>query len=377
MTKNQALGIITSAAQIYEEQFCNKNLLIVFGSPSHPQFIFTKGEPKNFYHLTGVEINKQNILRDISDKSTNPITVFYKKAINKMLAPDDFSFKNSNTEQKLKVINQTLRISSNAVMVGDYNNCRINLKSDKLAGGQVSFLGLVNDKGYYVPNTIISDDIRKNSNNTERVLAVLSKKINEREYNKIEKVAKKIDIDRLIDTLKNDVSISSELISKTTASISAPQNNVNIVSFSRIDGTSNVLAAPRFSIRQALANLINSWAEKIKEGIRKHRRELHSAKKENSELKRTLSERDEQLVQKDEQLAQKDAQLNAKDDEIAALKKQNAALTVEMYEQNKLIREAFPPKTFSQKMEEAKNKCRERNAENQSRSQPSTRNRRR
>ena len=213
MTKNQAIGIITKSAQIYETQFCDKNLLVIFGSPNCPRWISTKGEPKNFYHLTGVEINKQHILRDISDKSSNPIIVFYEKALHNMLSADDFSFKNKHTEQKLNVLAQTLHISSNAVMIGDYYNCRINLKTDKVTGGQSSFLGLVKDHDYYVPNTVISDDIRKNSNNIERVLAVLSKKINEKEYSKIEKIAKKIDINRLLQTIKQNVPIASELIS--------------------------------------------------------------------------------------------------------------------------------------------------------------------
>lgn len=211
MKKSEALGIITSAARVYEDQFCNKNLLIVFGSPSHPQFIFTKGEPKNFHHLTGVEVNKQNILRDVKDKLSNPISVFYEKALNKQLSPDDFNFKNSNTEQKLKVINQVLQIS-NASMIGIYNNLRINLKTDKVVGGSAAFLGLVEDKGYYVPNTTIADDIRKNSNNVERVLAVLSKVRNEKKYNKIERVSKGIDIERLILKLKDEVTISADIV---------------------------------------------------------------------------------------------------------------------------------------------------------------------
>lgn len=216
MTKNQALGIITSAAKIYEEQFCNKNLLIVFGSPSHPRSISTKGDPRNFYHLTGVTINKQNLFRNISDKSSNTITVFYEKALKRQLSADDFSLKKTGyAEQKLRVINQTLQVSSNAVMIGDYYNCRINLMTDKIAGGQASFLGLVEVNGCYVPNTIIADDIRKNSINTERVLAVLSKKINEKEYNKIEKVAKKIEINKLLQTISKDVPVAENLISSS------------------------------------------------------------------------------------------------------------------------------------------------------------------
>ena len=149
------------------------------------------------------------------------------------------------------------------------------------------------------------------------------------------------------------------------------QNNINIVKFSALsDGIGNtaVLTAPRFSFGQALANLLNKWADKIQEGIENRRRELQSAKEEIAELKQAISERDEQLAQKDEQL-------NAKDDEIAVLHKQNTALTVEMCEQRKLIQAANPPKTLSQKFDEARKKCRERNAQNPHRRNPPNQNR--
>lgn len=116
-----------------------------------------------------------------------------------------------------------------------------------------------------------------------------------------------------------------------------------------------VLTAPRRTFGQVLTNLINRWAEKIGEGIERRRQELKSAKEEIVELKQAISERDEQLAQKEEQL-------NAKDNEIAGLKKQNVALMVDLNEKNKLIRAANPPKTLSQKIEDATKRSREKKA---------------
>lgn len=116
-----------------------------------------------------------------------------------------------------------------------------------------------------------------------------------------------------------------------------------------------ILTAPRFTLGQALTNLINKWAEKIGEGIERRRRELKTAKEEIVELKQALSERDEQLAQKEEQLI-------AKDNEIVGLKKQNAALMVDLTEKNKLIRAANPIKTLSQKMNDATKRSREKKA---------------
>lgn len=152
-----------------------------------------------------------------------------------------------------------------------------------------------------------------------------------------------------------------EIVLYQRPSYAAPNNsNIKIVKFTPITsviGDTAALAVPRPSFGQALVNLINKWADRIQEGIENRRRELKSAKREIYELKQALSERDEQLAQKDEQL-------NAKDDEIAVLHKQNTALTVEMYEQRKLIQAANPPKTLSQKIEEAKRKSHDRNAAN-------------
>lgn len=212
MTKTKAISIITNAAKSYKEFFCNRNILIIYGSPNKPNLITTKADSKNFYHLTGVELNKKNILRDVPNKNTNAIDVFFEKALSKKLSLNDFKFKNEFTELKLSVLEHTLAIASNASMIGDYSNSHINLHTDKIAGGQYSFLGFVKEGDYYVPNTVMADDMRKNSNSNERVLAILSKTISEKEYGKIEKVAKNIDINRLLQTIQKDISISSNLL---------------------------------------------------------------------------------------------------------------------------------------------------------------------
>lgn len=247
-------------------------------------------------------------------------------------------------------------------MIGEFSENRVNLRTDKVVGGVNSYMGFMRIDGNFIPNTIIKGNIKFDTYSTSRVLAILSKNLDEPQYNQIKYIAKGIDINRMLETLKSNIPINPKLIAKAAPNISAPNTNVNIVSFSRIDGNSDVLSVPRFSFGQALANLINKWADKIQEGIDNRRRELQSAKEEISELKRALSKRDEQLAQKDEQLS-------AKDDEIAVLYKQNTDLTKELYEQKKLIRAAHPHKTLSQKIEEAKKKSREQNAAN-SRSNP-------
>ena len=191
---------------MYDKQMNQKNLLIIFGNLSKPNFIETQALPRNFLHLTGVELNK--------DVNNNSPEKFFKNAIDHKVSEKDFYFKDENTELKLNVLIQTLRVASNAKMIGDYNynGNHINLQTDKLAGGINACLGFVKVNNYYVPNTVLATDIRKETDNTQKVLAVLSKKIKTEKYNTIEMVGKKIDIKKLIEKISPLVKIDSSII---------------------------------------------------------------------------------------------------------------------------------------------------------------------
>lgn len=83
------------------------------------------------------------------------------------------------------VLVHTLRISDNIKMLGDYAGWRINLKTDKIAGSVNAFLGFVRNGKYYYPNTVMSDDLRKNTRERKKVLAILSKEISAEKDDKI------------------------------------------------------------------------------------------------------------------------------------------------------------------------------------------------
>lgn len=67
MEKKWAIDIISRAAKIYSQQIDHKNLLIIYGDPSKPNFIETQALPRNFLHLTGVKLNT-NILGNSPEK---------------------------------------------------------------------------------------------------------------------------------------------------------------------------------------------------------------------------------------------------------------------------------------------------------------------
>lgn len=211
MDKKQAVKVISEAVKIYDNIHCNKNLLIIFGNPNKPSYIETKASVRNFFHLTGVKLNN-SLLNDIADKYVNILDVFYSKAMQNKLSIENFDFKDSSTIQKLQVLVNTLKISTNVKMFGDYLDIRINLKTDKIAGSVNSFLGFIKDGKYYIPNTVMADDLRKNTIEPKKVLAILSKNVDDDKYNTIKMVGKKIDIKRLLEKVSPLVEIESDII---------------------------------------------------------------------------------------------------------------------------------------------------------------------
>lgn len=303
MKKTDAIRIIYQAAQIYDAQLCNKRLLIIYNAPNAPNFIETVAAPSNFLHLTGVKLN--NILAED----------FFNAAYSKKLKESDFDFKDATTEQKLNVILQTLRISTNAKIIGDFNNVGLKLQTDKLAGSVYSCLGFIKTSdNSYVPNTVLEGDIRKKVNGHQRILAIISKHIDEPRYNEIKYVAKKIDIQKLLDKIKDDVPIDEKLFSWGSEGLSAP--NVNKISYAPVSfsGGAAVLSPSIPAVD------LHSFAEKVKENIGNI-----TGKKLRQQYEKLI----EELKLLKEQLFQKDKQIAKKDNQIAELIKANENVTAE------------------------------------------------
>jgi hypothetical protein len=118
------------------------------------------------------------------------------------LTVEQFSFSdNGTTPLKLEVLPQLMEIYKNARMVGDYDNSRAYLYTEKIAGGVTANLGFVKDEnypesGFYVPNTTIKDDIRNMSlKPVQRVLAIWVKKAPDSKYPLLTYLAKGISLD--------------------------------------------------------------------------------------------------------------------------------------------------------------------------------------
>lgn len=196
ISKELATKIIIKCAREYHNHLENQNLLIVFGSPSKPNFFETIFFPSTFLHLTGVKPASNKIA------SSN---VFYQRALSGVLAPRDFAMaENGTTEKRLSVLLRLTKFYTVAKMVGDYNSIRSMLYTEKLAGNTTSCLGFVFQNGFYIPNTALEDDMRNLSlQPTSKILAIFRKPIKINLYQEICYLAKGIDINSI--ALQHDI----------------------------------------------------------------------------------------------------------------------------------------------------------------------------
>jgi hypothetical protein len=188
MDKRKALSIIFHCATAYRNNLEGKNVLFAFGGNGKCSFFETAFPPYNFQHLTGVN-------------SSLTASQFYNASIDRRLTIEQFSFSdNGTTPLKLEILPNLMEIYKNARMVGDYNNARAYLYTEKIAGGVTANLGFVKDEnypgsGFYVPNTTIKDDIRDMTlKPVQRVLAILLKKASDANYPLLTYLAKGISL---------------------------------------------------------------------------------------------------------------------------------------------------------------------------------------
>lgn len=195
MTKLDAISEILNAAKIYNQTINDKNLLIIAGKQNNKDLsveffsvVQTVADSSNFLHLTGVTLN--NGLSAVN---------FFNKALNNNLALLDFEL-DSNTERKLSAISYALNIRGNFKMFGNYNYnlCHPDLRTDIILGNDSCFIGFKQVGQEYIPNTVIKEDLRNNTDKTVKVLAVLSKDISDSEYSRVSYLAKGVYFEKLL-----------------------------------------------------------------------------------------------------------------------------------------------------------------------------------
>lgn len=184
MSKEEALKIILNCSKIYHQNLENRNIMYIvedkLGEVSYLETIFLSS---NFLHLTGVKILNPKIKSSID---------FYNFCLKKQLSISDFEFKsNGTTIKKLNILQSIMQIYKNAKIVGKYNNLKKYLSTEILIGGINCCIGYIKEKNYYIPNTVLKEDIRDIIEEQFKVIYILRKEIREKKYNEITYINKK------------------------------------------------------------------------------------------------------------------------------------------------------------------------------------------
>ncbi|MCF4150852.1 PBECR4 domain-containing protein [Dethiosulfovibrio sp. F2B] len=139
-------------AQDYELHFENKNMLFVYKNSNGLHCVESLFLRHHFRHLTGI-------------KTTLRPNDFYKRALAKRLSEKDLGKVGSVVELKLEafpLLKNALE-KGGPIMIGKKAQGGYQIYTDVLVGSVEACMGFVEDDGsdFYVPNTLLRADVRK------------------------------------------------------------------------------------------------------------------------------------------------------------------------------------------------------------------------
>lgn len=177
MNKTEIISTVHKCVCAYETNLCNTQVMFVYLN-SHNQIDFAevRFRSHNFLHFTGL-IPREDI-------SANK---FYHLILNHKLSPNDFVIGQPvNTERKLQILSKIVIIDQLARMIGDYIGPRLALYTEKIIGTTSACLGLILINNYFIPNTILHEDIRDITQPPiGKIIAIFKMKNSERNYTQL------------------------------------------------------------------------------------------------------------------------------------------------------------------------------------------------
>lgn len=186
MTKKQAIAIITKCAKQYQQYLEGYQVVFVYRDENNrSDHTAVRFHSHNFLHFTGV-----------SPRQGINANGFYRASLNNRLSEHDFSFKNNHTtELKLKVLDIIMNIDTKARMIGNYIGPHLELYTEKVTGTTTACLGLIQSKDCYIPNSVLSEDIRSIVPKPPgKIYTIFKKPINATKYTQLTYKSKNITI---------------------------------------------------------------------------------------------------------------------------------------------------------------------------------------
>lgn len=185
--KKRALRIIVDAAKEYEKKLNDRHFLIVYQEMGRTRTVTVGFRDMNFLHMTGV-------------RTKLSAQQFYSACLAGKLSENDFEIDTKGkVQQKLMVINYFPNLLYNPCMIGDFINSGICVCADYFVGNTKAVLsvGFRTGKCVDFPVTLYSEDVRKLSHPTNKVLAIFSKMYHQQIYNECTYLSKAQNIDKL------------------------------------------------------------------------------------------------------------------------------------------------------------------------------------
>lgn len=208
MNQKEILKKLKESAKVYKENLQNTNLLIIYSKNKKVEYIEIKFLARNFMHLTGV----RSIQSNEKYKKANQ---FYNACLNNKLSYKDIIIKDDGTTKlKLDIILNLVNMDKNCKMLGMYDNSKERLITDMLIGNIHMCVGLIKEQGkYYIPNTLLKEDIRKLIVEQYRIMGILKKKVYEEKY-QMTYINKKLDINTINENIELCDKIDMEILIK-------------------------------------------------------------------------------------------------------------------------------------------------------------------
>lgn len=194
INKEEALKIILKCCKQYNYNLENRNVMFIIQDKSkYIYYIEMLFLASNFLHLTGIDIINENI------KSS---TDFYNLCLKNQITVSDFKFNsNGTTSIKLQILPQIIQIQKICKMIGNYNNTKLYLSTQKLVGNVNICMGFIKKGNYYIPNTALKEDIRNITTEQAKIIAIMVKSVKDIKYKEITYLNKNIEMKTI---LKNE-----------------------------------------------------------------------------------------------------------------------------------------------------------------------------
>ena len=183
--KKSDLNIIKQAALLYDKNLLNKNILFVYLKNNKIEYYEVTFLKEHFKHLTGVKTN----LNDYE---------FYYRAKNNRMRMKDFEYKDNTSALKIDNLIKAMNLCSFSKMIGEFKHNKVYVSVKKVTGNNNLIVGFDEGENINYPKTLLKGDIRDYIQKVYRIIGILSKNLLDKKYNKLDYIAKKINVKRFI-----------------------------------------------------------------------------------------------------------------------------------------------------------------------------------